>query len=228
MKCQFPNIFHKKQLKLLNKMKTIKFYKVNEPYGYFSNFSPHPVFIDNERWNTVEHYFQASKFTDIEIRKKIQLMESPMQAAIEGRSLKNVLREDWDVIKENIMSKALKFKFIQHPRLMHNLLLTKNSLIVEHTKNDNYWGDGGNGKGQNRLGFLLMEIRDKLLKEVEDEKVVLPPWIAFPEISQNDLFWRMGLGEEYLTQWAKYYLSTNNINYRKKYPETKDWEGIYD
>ncbi|ANI89341.1 hypothetical protein A9P82_08570 [Arachidicoccus ginsenosidimutans] len=209
-------------------MREIRFYKVDEPYGYFSNFSPFPIFIDDERWNTVEHYFQASKFNDREIKKKIQLIVSPMEAAIEGRNKKNILREDWELIKDDIMYKALKCKFLQHPNLMHKLFSTQDCLIIEHTRNDNYWGDGGDGMGKNKLGIALMKVRDELLKLVNDKLAVLPPWIAFPTISQYDLFWRMGLGEEYLTQWSKYFLAANKGEYRKKYPETKEWEGIYD
>ncbi|MCB6133856.1 NADAR family protein [Flavobacterium psychrophilum] len=209
-------------------MNIIKFYKVNEPYGFFSNFSPHPIYINNERWNSVEHYFQASKFDNIEIREKIQAIESPMQVAIEGRDKKNIIRDDWEMVKEEIMYSALLCKFYQHPKLMKELLLTKDSLIIEHTKNDNYWGDGGDGKGKNRLGLLLMKVREEIAKFIDDVLEVLPPWIAFPTINQFDLFWRMGLGEEYLTQWSRYYLDTDQVKYKKKFPETNEWEGIYD
>ncbi|AIN72535.1 NADAR family protein [Flavobacterium psychrophilum] len=209
-------------------MNIIKFYKVNEPYGFFSNFSPHPIYINNERWNSVEHYFQASKFDNIEIREKIQAIESPMQVAIEGRDKKNIIRDDWEMVKEEIMYSALLCKFYQHPKLMKELLLTKDSLIIEHTKNDNYWGDGGDGKGKNRLGLLLMKVREEIAKFIDDVLEVLPPWIAFPTINQFDLFWRMGLGEEYLTQWSRYYLNTDQVKYKKKFPETNEWEGIYD
>ena len=34
--------------------------------------------------------------------------------------------------------------------------------IVEHTKNDAYWGDGGDGSGRNMLGRILMEVRRRL------------------------------------------------------------------
>lgn len=217
---------------ILTKIKTImsmiKFYKVNEPYGFFSNFSAHPIFIDNERWNTVEHYFQASKFDDKQIKKKIQSFESPMKAAAEGRNKKNTLVENWELIKDTVMYKALKCKFIQHPKLMQELLSTRACILIEHTTNDDYWGDGGDGQGQNQLGVLLMQLREELFKEVEDVLMVFPPWIAFPTIDQYDLFWRMGFGEEYLTQWVQYYSATNQIKYRTKYPEPSDWEGFYD
>jgi hypothetical protein len=39
---------------------------------------------------------------------------------------------------------------------------------VEHTTNDRYWGDGGDGSGKNRLGALLMELRAELIAEAGD------------------------------------------------------------
>jgi predicted NAD-dependent protein-ADP-ribosyltransferase YbiA (DUF1768 family) len=42
------------------------------------------------------------------------------------------------------------------------LLETGNKTLVEHTTRDKYWGDGGDGKGKNMLGKMLMIIRDEL------------------------------------------------------------------
>jgi predicted NAD-dependent protein-ADP-ribosyltransferase YbiA (DUF1768 family) len=39
------------------------------------------------------------------------------------------------------------------------LISTGDATIVEHSAYDNYWGDGGDGSGENRLGELLMQIR---------------------------------------------------------------------
>ncbi len=33
---------------------------------------------------------------------------------------------------------------------------------TEHTESDDYWGDGGDGRGRNRLGRILMEVREAL------------------------------------------------------------------
>jgi len=46
--------------------------------------------------------------------------------------------------------------------LRETLLATGDSTIVEHTKNDAYWGDGGDGTGKNRLGEILMLVRELL------------------------------------------------------------------
>jgi predicted NAD-dependent protein-ADP-ribosyltransferase YbiA (DUF1768 family) len=42
------------------------------------------------------------------------------------------------------------------------LLGTGDARIVEHTENDRYRGDGGDGSGRNKLGQILMEVREGL------------------------------------------------------------------
>lgn len=209
-------------------MSIIRFYRVNEKYGNFSNFAPSRIFIDGENWTTVEHYFQANKFDDESLRSKIKKFESPMKAANEGRKRKHALIKDWEEKKETIMFKGLMAKFLQNPNLKKELLQTGTMLIVEHTKNDDYWGDGGDGNGLNRLGLLLMEVRSKLRSIHNDADLVFPPWIAFPGIDQADMFWRMGLGEEYMTKWSNYFKSiTTKKEYKIAFPQPNDWDKFY-
>lgn len=58
------------------------------------------------------------------------------------------------------MKEALTAKFSQYESLKELLLSTNDSILIEHTNNDSYWGDGGNGTGKNMLGKLLMEVRE--------------------------------------------------------------------
>ena len=146
-------------------MKTIRFYRVNEPYGAFSNFSPHPVALKSRTWPTSEHYFQAQKFAGSDHEEAIRLAKSPTVAARMGRTREHPLRTDWEKVKENIMREVLNAKFTQHADLRSLLLSTGEAALVEHTRNDRYWGDGGDGTGKNRLGELLMELRAQLRKE---------------------------------------------------------------
>lgn len=143
-------------------MEVINFYSVNDTYGEFSNFAAYPILLDGERWPTAEHYFQAQKFEDHTYRQKIRKTASPMQAARLGRDRKQKLRRDWDTVKIGIMEKAVKAKFTQHEGLRALLLSTGTAKIVEHTENDNYWGDGGNGSGMNMLGRILMQVREEI------------------------------------------------------------------
>ncbi len=145
-------------------MKQIRFYRLNEPYGEFSNFSPQPIELKCQVWPTSEHYFQAQKFAGTEHEEAVRQAKSPMIAARMGRSRERPLRGDWETVKDDIMREALQAKFRQHPSLRSLLLQTGDAELIEHTRNDGYWADGGDGSGKNRLGELLMELRAELRK----------------------------------------------------------------
>lgn len=140
-------------------MKEIKFYKVNDAYGYMSNFAPYSFSDGHKIWPTSEHYFQAQKFLVPEIQEKIRLLESPMDAALEGRNRQNPFRKDWEDVKDDIMRYAVREKFRQNPEILEKLIATSDAKLIEHTKNDHYWADGGDGSGKNMLGKILMETR---------------------------------------------------------------------
>ncbi|MGL5386824.1 MAG: NADAR family protein [Serratia sp. (in: enterobacteria)] len=143
----------------------IFFYRLNESYGEFSNFSKHGFWIDNVYWRTVEHYFQVHKFHDDELRNTMMNILSPMEVAKIGRDRRYPLRKDWESVKDDIMRLAVFEKFKQNDSARDVLLSTGSSQLVEHTKNDNYWADGGDGTGRNMLGIILMETRGLLKKE---------------------------------------------------------------
>jgi ribA/ribD-fused uncharacterized protein len=144
----------------------IEFYSVSDEYGYFSNFSPHPIRLKGKKWPTSEHYFQAQKFAGTDHEHAILSARSPMIAARLGRSRKAPLRRDWESIKDAIMRDAVLAKFTQHEDLRELLLATGEAIIIEHTENDSYWGDGGDGSGKNMLGTILMSVRQELRSRV--------------------------------------------------------------
>lgn len=143
-------------------MDVVNFYSVSDEFGQLSNFAPFPIRVDGERWPTSEHYFQAQKFEDKAYRLRIQRAKTPMLAAQLGRDRRQKLRRDWEPVKVSVMRTAVLAKFSQHEELRKLLLSTGDAKIVEHTENDDYWGDGGDGSGKNMLGRILMEIREQL------------------------------------------------------------------
>jgi ribA/ribD-fused uncharacterized protein len=145
--------------------KVINFYSTKDAYGCFSNFSAHPFKLKGKIWKTSEHYFQAQKFAGTEHEEEIRMIDSPMVAARAGRSRQRPLREDWEVVKDDVMREAIRAKFTQHEDLRKILLETGDAILVEHTANDRYWADGGDGSGLNMLGKLLMELREQLRNE---------------------------------------------------------------
>jgi hypothetical protein len=76
----------------------ILFYRPENPYGCFSNFSRHSVDIYGRTWMTSEHAFQAAKFIHSpEHFDLVHKAPTPGQAANKhGRNRAYPLRHDWD------------------------------------------------------------------------------------------------------------------------------------
>ena len=145
----------------------IYFYSTRGEYGCFSNFSAHGIELDGQWWPTTEHYFQAQKFagTDPEHMQAIRSARTPKQAAQMGRDRNHPLRSDWDEVKDDVMRRAVSKKFQTHAALRELLLATGDEYIIENAPGDYYWGCGKNGSGRNKLGLILMEVREELAKE---------------------------------------------------------------
>jgi N-glycosidase YbiA len=143
---------------------TIFFYKVTDPYGCFSNFSLHSVHLHGYLWPTSEHFYQAQKYQGIDqaVCDQIRQASTPEQAAALGRSLLAPLRPDWDHVKSQIMYQVVREKFVTHIDIQAILLATGDTRIVENSPRDAYWGCGLDGKGQNQLGKILMQVRQEL------------------------------------------------------------------
>ncbi len=145
------------------------FYSENAEYGEFSNFAPYPIKLRGKTWPTSEHYFQAQKFEDRGDQEEIRAVTSPMIAARMGRDRKRKLRRDWERVKIGVMREAVEAKFRQHDELRALLLATGDAKLVEHTENDDFWGDGGDGSGRNELGRILMAVRAALRADDDDD-----------------------------------------------------------
>ncbi|NJN21097.1 MAG: NADAR family protein [Leptolyngbya sp. RL_3_1] len=154
--------------------KPIYFYIAREePYGCFSNFSWHGFTLDGQWWPTSEHYFQAQKFmvSDRPWAAKIQQAKTPKIAATMGRSRKHPIRPDWDAVKDDIMTSAVRAKFQAHAEIRQLLLATEDAVITENSPIDYYWGCGADGSGQNQLGQILMAVRQSLRNGQMDESL---------------------------------------------------------
>ena len=148
----------------------IYFYKVNAPYGCFSNFSPHSIVIPNadlhhlasHQWATVEHYYQAHKFhgTKFEyLMAQIQSAPTPELAAKIGRNPAHQIHADWNLCKCEIMYRAVWQKFSSHPDIQQILIDTLDAEIIEDSPGDYFWGCGTERTGANHLGQILMRVR---------------------------------------------------------------------
>lgn len=143
----------------------IQFYTTKGNFGCFSNFSRHAFNYKGKFWKTSEHAFQAQKFTGTKYEDAVRSCNMPGDAADIGRDRSLPLRADWEQIKDSIMEEVLYAKFSGNDTIKEILLSTGDAELVEHTVDDSYWGDGGNGSGKNMLGKILMKVRERLLNE---------------------------------------------------------------
>jgi len=129
-------------------------------YRFLSNFYPAKVEFEGLIYPSAEHAYQSAKTLDMKIRQIFTLEGMTAgQAKHLGRVIK--CRSDWESDKERVMLACLISKF-SNAALSELLLATCSSPLVEgNTWGDHYWGVY-RGKGLNRLGELLMQVRSTL------------------------------------------------------------------
>jgi hypothetical protein len=141
-------------------MTTIEFNSKSAQFHEFSNFHPAQFVLDDQSWATVEHYFHAQKFPGDELLcTKIRTAKSAAVAKRLGKTRSPHFRADWNEVRESIMLRALTAKFEQNSDLATLLKSTGTTILKEQSPWDSYWGTGRTGKGQNRMGALLMQLR---------------------------------------------------------------------
>lgn len=136
-------------------------------YRFLSNFHilTSPIH-DNMRvaYFSVENAYQAAKTVDRNERLEIKSLP-PNKAKIAGRQV--TLRPDWERIKRPIMLQLLLQKFTYNPDLADALRDTGQALLEEGNHwGDTYWGTV-NGRGQNHLGKLLMQVKEVFRDDIE-------------------------------------------------------------
>lgn len=135
-------------------------------YSWLSNFQrfEKPLIYEGIEYPTNEHFYQAMKTTDKELRATIAKHPSK---GLKAFCRKIDLRDNWDTsLKDTVMEYGLRYKFSDsNPILRDKLIATKDQHIMEgNWWNDTYWGvDLKTMNGRNELGKLLMKIRDELV-----------------------------------------------------------------
>jgi hypothetical protein len=138
-----------------------------------SNFSSFRLMWSGIDFDTVEHAYHWSKFTQTVdpligagIRSMIRSARSAHEAYKLAQECKEYVRPDWLAVRNDEMRYLLAAKLRQHHYVWQKLLQTGDRLLVEDSWRDSYWGIGPDGDGENNLGKIWMGIRTRLREEI--------------------------------------------------------------
>jgi len=141
-----------------------------------SQWWPAPFEIDGVTYPTAEHWMMAAKarlFGDAIAERAALAAGHPAEAKAAGRLVTAFDEPTWRTARVEIVVSGSVAKFGQHTDLLQYLLGTGDRVLVEASPRDLIWGIGLHAKddratdptqwrGQNLLGFALMEARDRL------------------------------------------------------------------
>ena len=126
-------------------------------YRYLSNYHKCPIFYQGRIYSSTEAAYHSAKTHNVEDKNRLTKMD-PKESKAFGRTI--TLRPDWDDIKLQVMLDVNHYKFHQGTELGKWLHYSNNKHLEEaNWWKDMYWGTY-NGKGENMLGKVLMEIRE--------------------------------------------------------------------
>lgn len=154
----------------------IFFHNVDEPNGYLANWYESNFTENGQTFTSVEQYMMwnnAIRFHDQKRADLILASSDPAQIKRLGQEVEGYDDTIWNGIRQIIVYRGLRLKFLQNEDLKRQLLETGDQIIAECAVKDRIWGIGlsmhdpnhfdmRRWKGENRLGFALMEVREEM------------------------------------------------------------------
>lgn len=141
-----------------------------------SQWWPSSFVVEGTRYPTAEHWMMAWKarmFGDDEAVDRILAMDDPGKAKHLGRQVAGFDPLVWEAAAFGIVVQGNFHKFSSDGRLRKYLLASNDAVLVEASPLDPVWGIGMSAddpdaalpqrwRGENKLGFALMKVRDLL------------------------------------------------------------------
>lgn len=157
-------------------MEILCFHNPDEENGYLSNWYQSEFMVDYVKFSSMEQYMMYQKamtFQDQMIAKEILQTKDVAKIKQLGRQVTNYNDHIWNGIRQIVVYEGLVAKFSQNEELKKRLKGTKTAILAECAVKDRIWGIGlsmkdskrldiTQWKGQNLLGYALMEVRKGL------------------------------------------------------------------
>ncbi len=167
--------------RIYKKEEVITFKSTKERYGGLSNMAPgYSIRVNDVIIPSSEALYQACRFPLFpEIQQEIIEQNSPMTAKMISRKYSKHTRQDWEIVKYDIMYWALQVKLSQNFDKFSKLLIeTGNKPIVELSNKDKDWAAVETNEntliGKNALGRLLMQLRSEYIHKNKNIDCVEP------------------------------------------------------
>lgn len=152
------------------------FHNPSEENGIYSNWYLSDFTVGGILYSSMEQYMMRQKalvFQDREVAHQILSTSDVARIKALGRVVRNYNDTVWAGLRQLIVYKGLLAKFSQNPGLKNALLSTGDQVMAECAVKDRIWGIGlsmkderrfdmAQWRGQNLLGFSLMEVRSCL------------------------------------------------------------------
>lgn len=135
-------------------------------YSFLSNTYISDIVIDGKTYFHVAGYHHCSKYWEINDKaaEHIRNTLSPMliKKASDMYKLSVEQEKNWTTnVADGVVRRGIYVKFMTSTELSQKLIDTGDSMLVDNS-HDQYWGRGKDGKGNNAIGKILMEVRDIL------------------------------------------------------------------
>lgn len=143
-------------------------------YQVFSFYAETPFEVDEKEYPTLEHFYQSQKYVGVDdaYAELVRKASSPRKARLLGRDKAHPERADFRKNKEAILMRGLEAKFKQNEEIEALLMISGDAEIFDMNEKDALWGVGPTGDGENRLGKLIMELRERIRLEEKREAEV--------------------------------------------------------
>lgn len=144
--------------------------------GIYSQWAKSNFMYKGIKFNCTEQFMmfcKAMTFGDVNAGRQIMSLSDPRKQKAVGRKVKNFDVDKWDAICDDVVYVGNFHKFTDNADMLEYLQADKADVIVEASPYDKIWGiglgeedprakDKSLWQGENRLGYLITELRGYL------------------------------------------------------------------
>lgn len=176
----------------------IGFWHEYDEHGCLSNWYKAEFEYAGRKYASVEQFMMYHKlmtFRQFDLADRVMQTDDPAEAKQIGRTrFSNFDDTLWTRISPTIVKRGVRAKFEQNPELLEELLSTGNAVLAECSPYDKMWGiglapddknifDTSRWNGKNKLGRILMVLREEFRNWLADPKKEPPAYVDARDLS---------------------------------------------